>query len=240
MGSDIWDPTPAVRQARYWAAKVAQLKELLQTGKVLDVGCYTAAFLQEMGPAYERWGIEPSEAAAAVAASRGVKVLQGSMEAYYGMDETFDMVLAFDVLEHVHDQHELADRLAGWVKPGGYLVIETGDSRSLHARLMGSRWSYLAIDEHLIAHSPESLTMLLQQHGFSCVYLARQPHHRPLSYRFQVKQLLRMCRHRVATSAVDLARQLAHNDTIGQSVWLKASPFYLGNDHIWSVFRRTL
>ncbi len=238
MGSDIWDPTPTVRQARYWTKKVAQLRGLMQTGKVLDVGCYTAAFLQEMGPGYERWGIEPSEAAAAVATSRGVHVLCGSLESFDDLDETFDMVLAFDVLEHVHDQHALAVRLARWVKPGGYLVIETGDARSLHARFMGSRWSYLAIDEHLVAHSPESLSLLLGEHGFSCIHLTRQPHHHPLNYRFQVKQFLRMCRHRVATTTIDLARLLVHSETLGQTVWLKASPFYLGNDHIWSVFQR--
>lgn len=239
MGSDIWDPTPTVRRARYWKEKVTQLRELMRTGKVLDVGCYTAAFLQEMGPNYERWGIELSEAAAAVATSRGVHVLRGSVESLDDLDETFDMVLAFDVLEHVHDQHALASRLARWVKPGGYLVVETGNARSLHARLMGSRWSYLAIDEHLVAHSPESLSLLLDQHGFSCIHLTLQPHHHPLNYRFQVKQFLRMCRHRVVTAAIDVARQLAHNDSIAQTAWLKASPFYLGKDHLWSIFQRT-
>lgn len=52
------------------------------------------------------------------------------------------------------------------LKPGGILVIETGTSDSLGARLLRAGWYYLSYLEHFQAFSNQSLSHLLRQYGF--------------------------------------------------------------------------
>ena len=236
--ADIWDPDAKARVGRFWPEKVRQLRALVPSGRVLDVGCYTGAFLEELGPCYDRWGIEPSSAAADVARARGVNVLQGMTHGASLPSGSFDVVLAFDVLEHVHDQSAFARQLASWLKPGGILVIETGDADSLHARFMGARWSYLALDEHIVAHSRRSLPLLMHEAGFRIVHAATQRHNLPITWRYQTKLFGRMLAHRCRTASIDVVRCLTGQKNFGQRQWMATGPFFLGYDHLWHIYRK--
>jgi 2-polyprenyl-6-hydroxyphenyl methylase/3-demethylubiquinone-9 3-methyltransferase len=65
--------------------------------------------------------------------------------------ESFDVVVAYDVLEHVTHPHQLIAAAASYLRPGGKLFLHTLN-RTWHCRLL-----YLGIVPSLIRRSPEGL-----------------------------------------------------------------------------------
>jgi 2-polyprenyl-3-methyl-5-hydroxy-6-metoxy-1,4-benzoquinol methylase len=112
-------------------AKIALLGEPL--GRVLDVGCATGAnaeLLRARGATHLA-GIELDQGFAAAARERYDEVVCGSVpEDLAWADQTFDTVLAYDVLEHLYDPWSTTRRLASLLKPGGQLHVSLPNARS--------------------------------------------------------------------------------------------------------------
>jgi 2-polyprenyl-3-methyl-5-hydroxy-6-metoxy-1,4-benzoquinol methylase len=102
-------------------------------GRVLDVGCAAGAgndVLRRQGATHVA-GIEADDASAAVARGRYDEVVTGSVpEDLPWPDQSFDTVLAYDVLEHLYDPWTATRRLAAVLKPGGQLHLSVPNARS--------------------------------------------------------------------------------------------------------------
>lgn len=87
-------------------------------------------------------------------------------------DAAYDMVTAFNLIEHVRDCHGLVDSLQRALKPGGILVLETPDRYSLFQSLLagirrlGLCYHTLSQDGgHIYLFSRRPLARLLTGHG---------------------------------------------------------------------------
>src|SRR3954470_15085735 len=102
-------------------------------GRVLDVGCAEGAGIEALRGrgATHVAGIELDEAFAAEARKRYDEVVCGAVpDDLAWPDESFDTVLAYDVLEHLFDPWSALRRLAGLLKPGGQLHLSLPNARS--------------------------------------------------------------------------------------------------------------
>jgi 2-polyprenyl-3-methyl-5-hydroxy-6-metoxy-1,4-benzoquinol methylase len=71
--------------------------------------------------------------------------------------EPYDAVLALHVVEHVDDPVPLMRHLAGWLRPGGRLIVVVPNAESLHRQLavrMGLQPTLdtLSARDHLVGH----------------------------------------------------------------------------------------
>lgn len=139
-----------------------------ERGRLLDIGCASGLFV---AAAHERgWqarGADASEWGIARARERcpGARFDVGTLETLELERESVDVVTLFDVLEHVHDPRAALDRIRGWLRPGGLLVLSVPNSGSWMAKLMGRRW-VLLLREHLWYFSPETIGALLDRAGY--------------------------------------------------------------------------
>ena len=112
-------------------SKIALLRAPL--GRVLDVGCATGAnagSLRRRG-ATSLTGIELDDEFAAEARDRYDEVVTGSVPEDLGWPgESFDTILAYDVLEHLYDPWTATKRLAALLTPGGQLHVSLPNARS--------------------------------------------------------------------------------------------------------------
>ena len=74
-----------------------------QKSKILDVGCGTGANLEMLKQYGEAEGVDVSDDALEFCRKKGLKVHKGLAEELPFADETFDLVTALDVVEHLDD-----------------------------------------------------------------------------------------------------------------------------------------
>jgi 2-polyprenyl-3-methyl-5-hydroxy-6-metoxy-1,4-benzoquinol methylase len=112
-------------------AKIALLRDPL--GRVLDVGCARGAnadSLRARGATHVA-GIELDPEFAAQARERYDEVVTGSApEDLTWPGQSFDTILAYDVLEHLVDPWSATRQLASLLRPGGQLHVSLPNARS--------------------------------------------------------------------------------------------------------------
>lgn len=161
----------------YRVARTALLKAFPKGGSILDVGCATGYFLGSLGSSWERHGLEIFHVAAQRARERGkISVHECDIASAGFASESFNVVCSFDVVEHMAEPMPFFREVRRILKPGGWLLLGTGDSLSFGARLPGNRWAYLCIPEHLSFFNSRSVRKALGKAGFSRVDFTRVHH----------------------------------------------------------------
>jgi 2-polyprenyl-3-methyl-5-hydroxy-6-metoxy-1,4-benzoquinol methylase len=140
-----------------------------QGGSALDIGCaagFCMEAMRELG--FEAHGVEVSRTIARHAIERlGFETVHiGPLETAPFEQASFDLITAWDVIEHVVDPGALLRRVRGLLKPGGLLVIETQNIDSRFARALGRRWHHYKHAEHIYHFTPRTLRTLLGDAGF--------------------------------------------------------------------------
>lgn len=93
-------------------------------GSFLDIGCGTGEGKAIIGSAGSLVGIDASDEALSIAKSKGYASLQkGSVEKLPHPSDSFDGVLALDVLEHIGDDQAAFGECFRVLRPGGSLIL---------------------------------------------------------------------------------------------------------------------
>ncbi len=102
----------------------------------------------------------------------------------------YDVVTALDVLEHIYSPPAAMANLRAVTKPGGIVIIETGDTDSIAPDEL-SLWYYLAYFEHHIAWNAQSITAIADRFAFDVVSLERKRHKLVEKETFELKAFIK-------------------------------------------------
>jgi SAM-dependent methyltransferase len=116
---------------------------------VLEIGCYTGTLLQSLPKRLRLHGVELNEAAARIAAQRGIEIVAGSTAELPGMSAKFDVIIASDVIEHLENPLVFLEHLRSRLTPQGRLLITTGNSDAWLWKLLGANFWYCYFPEHI-------------------------------------------------------------------------------------------
>lgn len=143
---------PDWRIAHGWLAKTIPVGS-----RILDLGCFDGRFLQPLVESYRCAGIEIHSAARKRAEQNGIEVIGSNFSSING---AFDCITAFDVIEHVEQPRSFINDCLSALRPGGWVLVSTGNLDAFSFRLMGSRYWYSTIAEHISFVSPEWFSRL--------------------------------------------------------------------------------
>jgi len=130
-----------VNAPRYLLRKYCALKLLqdIPRGKILEVGCGAGDLYETVTKlGYDITGIDYSQEAVALARQRLSENLDKERiniecKTLDEIEETFDIIFAFEVLEHIKEDKEALSRMNQLLKQNGYLLI----SVPAHSRWFG-------------------------------------------------------------------------------------------------------
>ena len=132
---------------------------------VLDVGCGDGVFLSTLSDRWVKQGLEPSTSGSGLAKKKNLDVSCATLDTSARQHQA-DLISALDVIEHVIDPHHFVESFKRHLRPGGVVLLLTGDADSYPARIAGPQWSYLRWCGHISVFSQSGLRKLLDSHGF--------------------------------------------------------------------------
>lgn len=145
-----------------------QVYRLRTSGALLDVGCSTGLFLNEMR-VYGPWklaGIEIDPRASAYAMDRfGLDVFNGQVEEAPWPDQSFDVVTLWDVLEHLPDPGGALRHLRRLLAEHGLLIVSVPNLDSVDAARFGPFWTGLDVPRHFSVFRKRDIVRLVEAAG---------------------------------------------------------------------------
>jgi SAM-dependent methyltransferase len=185
----------ARRQARMLATVLAQ-----RAGpqRIVDIGCGDGAatdLMRQLNPGHTVIGIDWSAMALARARARGLLVVQGSASPS-GLplpDESADVVIMSELIEHLVDTDAAAEEVRRVLRPGGVLLLSTPNlaawfNRALIALGIQPVFSEVSlrgvygrpgrqVAGHLRLFTRRALVEFLTARGFTCERVLGAPYH---------------------------------------------------------------
>jgi 2-polyprenyl-3-methyl-5-hydroxy-6-metoxy-1,4-benzoquinol methylase len=159
----------------------------LEGKRVLDVGAGSGKFVRFLRRRrVEAHGIEPAAPLYSRFLADEPFFFSKSIEAFAEESEgdSFDVVFASDVMEHVERPDVFLCKVSRLLEPGGMLFVSTPDVESLLARVSRRHWHYFN-KYHLSYLSRRTLGAAASQHGFREVGFSRLPRWKSTGYLLQ-------------------------------------------------------
>lgn len=181
-------PDPIKTYADYEVVKIAEApwnKHYLEAiekyckskGRILEIGFGDAGFLELAHRAgWEVHGIEISTSCCRHASEQLAlpNIKQGTLESVDFAQEVFDVVAAYNFIEHVPDLEKTLDQLEGILRPGGLLVLLCPNIGGLYHRMIPELFGTkdpLNITwvppYHVSYFNKQNFRMLLERKGFT-------------------------------------------------------------------------
>ncbi len=134
-------------------------KSKIQNPKILDVGCGTGANLEMLANFGESEGVDVSDDALEFCRQKGLKAHKGLAESLPFADESFDVVTALDVVEHLDDD------VAGLKEM--HRVLKTGGKTLIFVPAFMWLWGVQDdISNHRIRYTKKQIVARLKKAGF--------------------------------------------------------------------------
>lgn len=156
---------------------------LLDSGKLLDIGCSDGAFISivKSKSAMNVLGVEPSINAINNSDLSVRENIQHTTLENFHRDNGFNIVTCFQTIEHVNDLNGLVVKSKELLLDRGHLVFVCHDRLSLTNRILGERSPIFDI-EHLQILNKKGVRLLLERNGFTDIRVKAISNRYPIAY----------------------------------------------------------
>lgn len=138
---------------------------------VLDYGCATGDFLKIASDHFNIYGTDFSLDAIQEAMIKYPELKDKffSMSEQSMYNKRFDIITAWDVIEHSRDPMESLHSMLQMLKPNGYLMFSTPNFGTLSAKFFKEKWAFMIPPEHICFFDKKTIQMLLKEYEYSLI-----------------------------------------------------------------------
>ena len=139
----------------------------IKSRRLLEIGCGTGFFLNVAKDSFHVTGVELSDFAALYAKKYfNLNVYQGTLDKASFTFSSFDVVVIWDVIEHIVDPIGLITEIKKILCPKGLLVFTTPNTSSFLCMLQNKSWRLFDPPYHLNYFSRKNDVKMLDSIGF--------------------------------------------------------------------------
>ena len=151
-------------------------------GHLLEIGCAFGYFLQIASKNFRTYGVDLNHQITKLAKrnSPDSQIFTGDLTKIRFKKEFFDVICMFDTIEHLKNPGAYLTKVYALLKPGGIIVIETGDIGSWLARIQGDKWRLITPPTHLNYFSGVTLDRILVKNKFRIIEKSYVPFYRTM------------------------------------------------------------
>jgi SAM-dependent methyltransferase len=167
-------PVAEVRREKIFRPRADYVAERISASSFMtigDIGAGFGLFLEELRkrwPDYCMVAIEPSSEMAAICRTKGLEVVYTTIEELQGYESHFDLLTAFELLEHLYEPRVLLEQAFRLLRPGGYFLATTLNGEGFDIQILWEQSKSVFPPHHLNFLNPRSLVDTCERVGF-CV-----------------------------------------------------------------------
>lgn len=140
----------------------------LYKGNILDIGCSSGAFLENLSKGWVKRGVEVNEEACKIGRKKGLVIDNSVIETYFPRQK-FNVIRASHVIEHTRNPALFVKKVCSLVLPGGRIIIYTPNFDSFSRNTFDSSWEGFYDETHFNIFCKDSLKYLFHQNGFELI-----------------------------------------------------------------------
>lgn len=151
--------------------KVATLDKPFSLLEIGSGSGFLMTFLESEYPQAKLTGIEYDERLIPVIKSKvqRAKIIQGNAEEISFENETFDIIVSLQVIEHLYQPELMLIAAKKYLRPNGTLIFTTPNPEGLGARIMKTDWHGYR-DDHVSLKTTAEWRSMAEKCGLSTVY----------------------------------------------------------------------
>jgi SAM-dependent methyltransferase len=176
--NEFFKPVAEIRRAKIFRPQAEYISKVLEGNNhhvVGDIGAGFGLFLEELRkikPDNHYVAIEPSLEMADICAKKGLEVKCTSLEDINDNKEDFDLLTAFELVEHLFDPVLFFKKVYSLLKFKGYFFLTTLNSKGFDILLLWEKSKSIMPPHHLNFFNLMSIRLLLERLGFEIIELA--------------------------------------------------------------------
>lgn len=165
------------RKKRFGSERLNILKRHYQKKRcsLLEIGCSTGFFIEQVKKnGWDALGLELNPSAVKFAQDRKLNVINKDFTKMK-FKTKFDIICAFDVLEHLYDPLKVVKKVKKVLKKNGLFFLYVPNWQSATRLLIGEENSHFVWPTHHLTYfTPSTLENFLSRQGFNLVYWETQ------------------------------------------------------------------
>jgi SAM-dependent methyltransferase len=171
--SKAWDNWWFARMVRFWSAE--------NCTKVLEIGCGEGHLLKALNK-FKDWsvtGLDYSANRISTLKSLGFTAAVGDIGDQDFADGSFDYIIGFHVLEHVHNLFDFFSEIKRVLRPGGRIYFVVPCVSHYSAMKKGTKWRLFGPPGHLWYFSVAAMKCFIRSQGLNvlnCHCISNRPH----------------------------------------------------------------
>lgn len=174
---EFFKPVAEARREKIFQPRVEFVRDHLpdcSSGVIGDIGAGFGIFLEELG---KHWSsakmiaIEPSLEMVEICKNKNLEVIPCAIEDVQGWEGSFDLLTAYELLEHLHDPANFLKRVVSLLRPGGHLLITTLNGEGFDVQILWEASKSVSPPHHLNFFNPASICRLLKNNDLEVVQL---------------------------------------------------------------------
>ncbi len=170
---EFFMPVAEARREKVFRPRAEQISKLVKKpfGNIIgDIGAGFGLFLEELKkllPDNDYYAIEPSRLMVDILNMKGLKVIDKTFENMEGYNSFFDVLTAFELMEHIHNPGIFLKKVYTSLRPGGFFLLTTLNGKGFDILLLWEKSKSVSPPHHLNFFNPLSIKTLLEKIGFN-------------------------------------------------------------------------
>jgi 2-polyprenyl-3-methyl-5-hydroxy-6-metoxy-1,4-benzoquinol methylase len=133
----------------------------------VDVGAFRGGFLMTLPSVWQKFAVEPNQDVSSQLQQQGIVHIGDFIDDRNldGYHESFDVVTLFDVFEHLLHPDDAIQQLIALLKPGGAVLISTGNADHWTWKTLNTHHWYLHTMQHVCVGSKKYFQKFCMRNG---------------------------------------------------------------------------